>query len=144
MKPALAFVIAAFFAVPALAQSAMETPAPERIEAADTADLSTFLWKNRVLLIFADNESDPRFTEQMALLDVRPEDLAERDLVIITDTDPAAQSALREKFRPRGFMLMLIGKDGSVYLRKPRPWSTREISRSIDKMPIRREELRND
>ena len=38
---------------------------------------------------------------------------------------------------------VLIGKDGTVYLRKPFPWSVREISRSIDKMPLRQQEIRD-
>ena len=49
----------------------------------------------------------------------------------------------RRKFRPRGFMLTLIGKDGEVELRKPFPWDVREISRSIDKMPLRQQEIRD-
>jgi hypothetical protein len=39
-------------------------------------------------------------------------------------------------------MLTLIGKDGEVKLRKPFPWDVREISRSIDKMPMRQREIR--
>jgi len=38
-------------------------------------------------------------------------------------------------------MLVLIGKDGGVKLRKPFPWNVREISRVIDKMPMRRQEI---
>jgi len=38
---------------------------------------------------------------------------------------------------------VLIGKDGGVKLRKPFPWSVRELSRSIDKMPMRQQELRD-
>jgi len=61
---------------------------------------------------------------------------------VLTDTDPAAKSALRTALRPRGFGLVLIDKDGEVKLRKPAPWSTREISRSIDKWPTRQQEIR--
>jgi hypothetical protein len=50
---------------------------------------------------------------------------------------------LRTKLRPRGFMVVLIGKDGGVKLRKPFPWDVREFSRSIDKMPMRQQELRD-
>jgi len=64
-----------------------------------------------------------------------------RDVVVFVDTDPKARSALRKKLRPRGFMLVLIGKDGGVKLRKPLPWSVRELSRSIDKMPTRQREI---
>ncbi len=51
-------------------------------------------------------------------------------------------SDLRTKLRPRGFMLVLMGKDGEVKLRKPLPWTVRELSRSIDKMPMRQREER--
>ncbi len=39
-------------------------------------------------------------------------------------------------------MLVIMGLDGGVKLRKPFPWDVREISRSIDKMPLRRREIR--
>ena len=32
-------------------------------------------------------------------------------------------------------------KDGKIALRKPLPWDTREISRTIDKFPSRRDEV---
>ena len=40
-------------------------------------------------------------------------------------------------------MLVIIGKDGSVKQRKPLPWNVRELSRSIDKMPLRQQEMRD-
>ena len=64
-------------------------------------------------------------------------------MVVITDTDPDAKSALRTKLRPRGFMLVLIGKDGGVKLRKPAPWDVRELTRVIDKTPERQQEVRD-
>ena len=63
-------------------------------------------------------------------------------MIIITDTDPAARSPLRQELRPRGFGLVLVGKDGRVALRKPAPWDVRELTRSIDKMPLRQQEIR--
>jgi hypothetical protein len=110
-------------------------------EAADI-DLAAFQWVARPLVVFADTPADPRFAEQVELLTARISELEGRDVVLITDTDPAAKSAVRQKLRPRGFMLALIGKDGGVKLRKPFPWSVRELSRSIDKMPLRQEEIR--
>ncbi|MEM9342904.1 MAG: DUF4174 domain-containing protein [Pseudomonadota bacterium] len=110
----------------------------------DAADVSLedFLWLARPVVVFADTPADPRFQEQMDLLNARTGALADRDVVIITDTDPQANSDIRRKLRPRGFMMALIGKDGGVKLRKPLPWSVREINRSIDKMPMRRQEIR--
>ncbi len=104
-------------------------------------DLEDFIWVARPVVVFANSPNDPRFIQQMDLLAQRPEDLAERDVIILTDTDPSAQSALRERLRPRGFSLVIIGKDGEVELRKPAPWSVREITRTIDKMPLREQEV---
>tara|TARA_R110002096_G_scaffold222842_1_gene411718 strand:+ start:557 stop:760 length:204 start_codon:yes stop_codon:yes gene_type:complete len=62
---------------------------------------------------------------------------------VITDTNPDTPSALRTALRPRGFMLAIIAKDGRTALRKPAPWDVREITRSIDKMPLRQQEIRD-
>ena len=105
-------------------------------------NLDDFLWVNRPIVVLADSPDDPRFLEQLRLLEERLPDLKERDVVVITDTDPSQQTNLRQALRPRGFMLVLIGKDGGIKLRKPSPWSVREISRVIDKMPMRRQEIR--
>lgn len=112
------------------------------LQAKDVA-LADFHWIARPVVVFADSPADPRFRQQMEFLMARMEELSERDVVVITDTEPTAQSALRTKLRPRGFMLVLIGKDGGVKLRKPFPWDVREISRSIDKMPMRQQEIRD-
>ncbi len=116
---------------------------PSRIFEADEVDLDEFLWMARPIVVFADTAADPRFVRQLELLAARPEALQEREVVVITDADPNAGSEIRRKLRPRGFMLAILGKDGGVKLRKPLPWDVREISRSIDKMPMRRQEIRD-
>ena len=108
---------------------------------ATSLDIDDLIWIARPVVVFADSPNDPRFRQQLELFADLPDDLAERDVIILTDTDPSAQSALRTRLRPRGFMLVLIGKDGQIELRKPQPWDVREISRSIDKMPLRQQEI---
>ena len=105
-------------------------------------DLAEFQWINRLLVIFADTGNDPRFVEQMDLLREQSDQLDERDVIVLLDTDPTLKSRLRERMRPRGFAIVLVGKDGQIRLRKPFPWSVREISRAIDKSPLRQRELR--
>ncbi|NNK79290.1 MAG: DUF4174 domain-containing protein [Litoreibacter sp.] len=147
MNPVTAFVFALFLTGPAVAtdlSTAQEAPHPEiGPYNSQEVTLEEFLWLKRPVVVFADTPADPRFREQMALLEARLDALADRDVVILTDTDPAAKSALRMKLRPRGFMLVLIGKDGGVKLRKPAPWDVRELGRVIDKMPMRQQELRD-
>ena len=114
---------------------------PSKVFDASDVDLADFQWIARPVVVFANTAANPAFEEQLRLLTDGLDDLAERDVVLITDTDPEAASALRTQLRPRGFMLTLIGKDGGVKLRKPFPWDVRELSRSIDKMPMRQREM---
>ena len=130
MKHLLPLVFAGIFATTAAAQST------------DMADLSEFRWKKRPVVVFADSKNDPAYIEQMEFLEDQTEELIRRDVIVLTDTDPEARSPLRLKMRPRGFMLVLVGKDGGIKLRKPFPWDVREITRSIDKMPMRQREIR--
>ena len=146
MKPLLSLVFLAFLPAALLAQSADE-PSDLRIEevilGSDVENLDEFVWIKRPLVVFADSPADPRFIQQMEFITDRLDELAERDVIVLTDTNPGGESALRERLHPRGFMLVLIGKDGTIYLRKPLPWDVREISRSIDKMPMRKQEIRD-
>ncbi len=137
MKPIL-LAVALIFVTPAVAA---EDPGFAPLDAA-SVKLSDLLWQKRPVVVFADTPADPAFAEQMRLLESRWPELAERDVIVITDTDPQAESDVRQKLRPRGFGLVLIAKDGTVALRKPFPWDARELGRAIDKMPMRREELR--
>ncbi|WP_372886180.1 DUF4174 domain-containing protein [Shimia sp.] len=137
----LAFVLIAFLGTAALAtDGATEAEIPLFMDGS-AATLDDFRWLKRPVVVFADSPNDPRFRQQIDLLEGDPDALAERDVVVLLDASPAAASALRSSLRPRGFMLVLVGKDGVVYLRKPQPWTVRELSRSIDKLPLRQQEV---
>ena len=131
------------------AQAARPDPAPNDaatpsglhiLEAANTTP-EEFLWQARPVVVFADTAADPAFVEQLAALRRDPLPLLLRDVVVITDTDLAAASPWRRQLRPEGFSLVLMDKDGQVKQRKPVPWSVREITRAIDKFPLRRREI---
>jgi len=140
----LVFLTLTALAALAPAVQATDGAAPESvIMQGDEANLNEFKWLKRPLVIFADSPADPRFVQQMAFITDRLTDLEERDVVVLTDTDPDTKSALRDKLHPRGFMVALIGKAGMVKLRKPAPWDVRELSRVIDKMPMRQQEIRD-
>lgn len=116
---------------------------PSRVFAPDEVNLDDLKWQLRAVVVFGQGENDPLFREQMDLITDRIDEMVARDVIVITDTDPDTLSDLRRKLRPRAFMLALIGKDGNVALRKPAPWDVRELSRSIDKMPLRQQEIDN-
>lgn len=142
MKTLLPLVMAGVFTTSALAEDTNAAIEPPLFFSMDEVDLDDFKWRHRPVVVFAESALDPAFEEQMSLLRAREDELRARDVVVITDTEPEPISNLRRKLRPRGFMLVLIGKDGGVKIRKPFPWDVREISRSIDKMPIRKREIR--
>lgn len=142
-RSALAFVFASVFTGAAWSADTSGAQDEMLIRPAGSSDLSEFVWKNRPVLVFADSENDPAFIEQIELLRDRENALRERDIIVLTDTDPGTLSPVRKKLRPRGFMLVLVGKDGGVKLRKPAPWTVREISRVVDKMPMRQREIRD-
>ncbi|MEM1362866.1 MAG: DUF4174 domain-containing protein [Pseudomonadota bacterium] len=141
MIPMRVMLLLAVFAFASWAEFAPADDTQSLVTEADS--LEPFLWTARPVVVFADTPNDPRFIKQMELLEADQAALLDRDVVVLVDTDPDARSDIRQQLRPRGFQLALIGKDGRVELRKPAPWSVREISRSIDKMPLRRQEIRD-
>jgi len=151
MRRILTLVFMGLLAVPAMATDGAELAPLERWQAEPTQVFEAvelnpddFLWIARPVVVFADTPADPRYKLQMDFLLERLDALAERDVIVVTDTDPAAKSAFRELLRPRGFMLVIVGKDGKPKLRKPAPWDVREITRSIDKMPLRQQEMQDE
>lgn len=109
----------------------------------DAAEISLddFLWTHRLLVVLADSRADPAFDRQIRFILEREQAMIDRDVVLITDSDPAARSQARTRLRPRGFMLAIIDKDGEIKQRRPSARDGREIIQTIDKFPSRREEF---
>lgn len=135
---ALAAVVSLSLAFAPLQARAQQT-ATGPVDAAGI-DPADHLFLHRPVIVFSDRPDDPAFLRQMAMLARHLPDLAERDVILVTDTDPANPSPLRRQLRPRGFSLVLMDKDWKPSIRKPLPWEGREIVNSIDKMPIARAE----
>ena len=123
---AYAFVFAAVFAATATAE---DDP------------LAPYLWEARPVIVFADSPKDPRFVSQVERLHEAAAEMAERDVILLTDTDPAANGSLRQRLHPRDFQILLIGKDGQIKYRRPHPVSAEDVIRQIDRMPMRRREM---
>ena len=132
------FAVAAFIFIPILSLAENNVIF---VEVTKDTDLSSYRWTHRPIVVFANSPEDVNYRRQIKMLESGLNQLLVRDVVVLTDTNPSEVSPLRELLRPRGFALLLIGKDGQVKLRKPFPWSVRELSRAIDKMPMRRQEL---
>jgi len=148
LKPhlfALALLATSPVATPAASEglTQLETWQADPTVVLDAAEvmLGDFKWIARPVIVFADSPLDPAFATQLEYFSDRMADVTERDIVLITDTNTDVPSDLRLELRPRGFMMVLMGKDGTVKLRKPFPWNMRELGRAIDKMPIRQREI---
>lgn len=141
IRPLHALVFAALLPFAALAEGAPADPPVFGPTSAADAVFADQMFVKRPVVVFADSPNDPNFIRQMDLLSRAYPDLEERDVILVTDTDPAANSEWRHKLRPRGFSLVIMDKDLRPVIRKPNPWTVREITAAIDKLPLRRQEM---
>jgi hypothetical protein len=107
---------------------------------AEQPTLDELLWVARPVVVFADSPNDPRFLQQLRMLEERAAELEERRVVVLTDTDPSSRGPLRQELRPRDFGLVLIDTDGTVVQRRPTPTTARELLNLIDRLPSWRQE----
>jgi hypothetical protein len=135
MKPLFVLLLSCLLPAMAVAQEGF-APVP-----ADEVALADLQYLKRPVVVFADSPNDPAFIRQVDLLTRDAAQLAERDVIVVIDTDPKAGTDWRKLLRPRGFSLVLMDKDGKVIIRKPLPWEVREITHAIDKTPLRRQEM---
>ncbi len=109
-------------------------------------DLSQCRDKNRLLLVFAPSKTDPRWQAQNTLLARSATDFKERDLLRFDYLEHGGDkgAALRTHYgvKPGQFRVLLIGKDGHVASGGLTPFSLHELTEQIDRMPMRREEMR--
>ena len=123
-----------------LAQSARPTSLAQQLRASH--------WQKRVLLIGAPTASQADFQHQKKLLAAVPDELRERDFVVLElpyDQLSAAdrQYWQRELKQPlTGFVVVLIGKDGGVKRSETQSLAPADLFGTVDKMPMRRQEAR--
>lgn len=107
--------------------------------------LAQYLWVARPVVIFADSDRDPRVELQLEQFERDRAELEVRDVVVILDTEPGPSRSdttpLRARFRPHGFNVLLIDKDGQVKMRRPGVVSASDLMRLIDRLPSRQEEM---
>ncbi|MFS4438128.1 DUF4174 domain-containing protein [Paracoccaceae bacterium GXU_MW_L88] len=116
--------------------------APSGPVPASEVDLAAFRWEARPIVVMADAPDDPAFEEQLAKLSAASDEVAERDILIVIDSDPSVGTALRGRLEARGFGVYLIGKDGGLKFSSETPVEMAEFNRIIDSMPMRAQEMR--
>ena len=112
--------------------------------------------QTRPLLIFAERANDPQLEIQVRILSEHAAEAADRQLVPIAlpYRAPGASAlqlsaedaeAARRRFHVTSgeFAVILLGKDGGVKLRSSKPIPMSKLEKSIDAMPMRKEEMHN-
>jgi hypothetical protein len=105
-------------------------------------NLNQYQWHSRPLVIFSPSGSDKSYLKQIALLKKDEAGLAERDVIVLSDTLPADMGQLRTQLQAKDFEVILFGKDGGMKLRQRKPISPEELFSTIDQMPMRRADLK--
>jgi hypothetical protein len=119
-------------------------------------DPTSYQWKNRLLVVFVTDTEDPLFHQMVGKYQRRKPEFLDRDLRLIVVSSDDMVSMNAEPFRPvdasrarellRGGSAkketVLVGKDGSVKLRREGTVDLEEIFALIDTMPMRRREMK--
>jgi hypothetical protein len=117
--------------------------------------MSFYEWKYRPLLVFATSEDKAMLALQRQIVAGGRAGFADRDIVVIwvvddgisVDFGPSPGQtavALRTRYGAsrRDFRVILVGKDGGTKLSAAAPLSAAALFKTIDAMPMRRDEMR--
>ncbi|WP_425051916.1 DUF4174 domain-containing protein [Psychromarinibacter sp. S121] len=123
--------------------AAAQSSGPEIFRPLDPAvsDLNSYRWDKRVVLLFGAGEDDGTYTAARDQLAAVAPALEDRDIVVLTDTAPEQQGAIRQGLEVDGFAMVLVGKDGGVKINSAEPVSPDALFATIDAMPMRRREM---
>jgi hypothetical protein len=96
-------------------------------------------WRERLLIVFAPDESDEKLIEQKKLIKESKPGFEKRLLPIY----PPGDDEIHDEFGvgAGSFAAILVGKDGTEKSRFESPVEPEELFRRIDGMPMRRREM---
>lgn len=119
--------------------------------------LSDYQWQHRILLIFAPSTDSSDYRQQMQIWQADAAGTDDRDLKLVQilrtgesqvagrSISSASAERLRKQFEitPEQFAVILVGKDGTEKQRSETPIDLAALFRTIDTMPMRRQEMRS-
>ena len=121
-------------------------------------NLKNLEWEKRLIIVLSDKNTFVK--EQIDELRIYPEEIIDRDLVIIysegddlivsfdgfeskNKIDEASYLNIHKKYYDKDSRFLLIGKDGGIKIDKNEFIESKEIFRIIDDMPMRKIEMKN-
>jgi len=140
------FVSCLFFAGLALAATLVVAQSPKPTGLAQ--QLRASRWQKRVLLLGAPTAGQADFQQQKKLLAAVPDQLRERDFLVLEVPYDQLSAADRQYWTQElkqsltRFAVVLIGKDGGVKRTETQPLAPADLFGTVDKMPMRRQEAK--
>ena len=106
-------------------------------------ELNQYLWKNRIILTFADDEDHPDLIKLKVEMKENKCEILNRDLLHFhfnNDGKTGNQTTMNDQ----SFRILLIGKDGGIKYESKRSVSLIQLFELIDSMPMRQDEMQHD
>ena len=106
-------------------------------------ELSRYLWKNRIILTFADDEDHADLIRLKVEMKENNCEILNRDLLFFHFSNDGRTGNLITT-NDKSFRILLIGKDGGIKYESNRSVSLIHLFELIDSMPMRQDEMQHD
>ena len=106
-------------------------------------ELNQYLWKNRIILTFADDEDHPDLIKLKAEMNQNNCEILNRDLLHFHFSNDG-KIGNHTTTNDQSFRILLIGKDGGIKYDSNRSVSQIQLFELIDSMPMRQDEKQHD
>ena len=106
-------------------------------------ELNQYLWKNRIILTFADDEDHPGLIKLKAEMKENECEILNRDLLHFHFSNDG-KTGKHITTNDRSFKILLIGKDGGIKYESNQYVSLIQLFELIDLMPMRQDEMQHD
>ena len=106
-------------------------------------ELNQYLWKNRIILTFADDQDHPDLIRLKVEMKENECEVLNRDLLhfhFSNEGKPGNQTTTNDQ----SFRILLIGKDGGIKYESNRSVSLIHLFELIDSMSMRQDEMQHD
>ena len=106
-------------------------------------ELNQYLWKNRIILTFADDEDHPDLIKLKVEMNENNCEILNRDLLHFHFSNDHYFGKLTTT-NDQSLRILLIGKDGGIKYESNRSDSLIQLFELIDSMPMRQDEMQHD
>ena len=106
-------------------------------------ELNQYLWKNRIILTYAEDEQNPNLIKLKAEMKENECEILNRDLLHFHFSNDGKTGNLTTK-NDQSFRILLIGKDGAIKYESEKSSSLLHLFELIDTMPMRQNEMKHN